>query len=79
MLCDRNAAPDTKTLGGFFRAILSFPPEYPLMPPKMRFETPIFHPNIYPNGDVCISILHPPVSPFELPLAAVDIDMCTGR
>jgi len=26
----------------------------------MRFETPIFHPNIYPNGDVCISILHPP-------------------
>ncbi|KAF2196802.1 ubiquitin-conjugating enzyme E2 15 [Delitschia confertaspora ATCC 74209] len=46
--------------GGFFRARLSFPSEYPLMPPKMRFETPIFHPNIYPNGDVCISILHPP-------------------
>ncbi|KAK3210016.1 hypothetical protein GRF29_44g1344902 [Pseudopithomyces chartarum] len=36
------------------------PPEYPLLPPKMRFETPLFHPNIYPNGDVCISILHPP-------------------
>jgi len=30
------------------------------MPPKMKFETPIFHPNVYPNGDVCISILHPP-------------------
>ena len=26
----------------------------------MTFTTPIFHPNIYPNGDVCISILHPP-------------------
>lgn len=31
--------------GGFFRARMSFPPEYPLLPPKMKFETPIFHPN----------------------------------
>ncbi|KAJ5884669.1 Ubiquitin-conjugating enzyme E2 15 [Penicillium taxi] len=46
--------------GGFFRARLSFPMEYPHMPPKMKFESSIFHPNIYPNGDVCISILHPP-------------------
>ena len=36
--------------GGFFRARLSFPTDYPLMPPKMRFETDIFHPNsIYPT------------------------------
>ncbi|KAK2749388.1 Ubiquitin-conjugating enzyme E2 15 [Myotisia sp. PD_48] len=46
--------------GGFFRATLCFPPEYPHLPPKMKFETPIFHPNIYSNGEVCISILHPP-------------------
>ncbi|KAL3464576.1 hypothetical protein BJX64DRAFT_275777 [Aspergillus heterothallicus] len=46
--------------GGFFRARLSFPSEYPHMPPKMKFESPLFHPNIYPNGEVCISILHPP-------------------
>jgi ubiquitin-conjugating enzyme E2 G1 len=26
----------------------------------MTFLTPIFHPNIYTSGDVCISILHPP-------------------
>ncbi|KAF1836130.1 ubiquitin-conjugating enzyme E2 15 [Decorospora gaudefroyi] len=52
---------DTKFYGGgFFRARLTFPPEYPHLPPKMRFETPIFHPNIYQNGEVCISILHPP-------------------
>ena len=31
-----------------------------MLPPKMKFETPIFHPNIYPSGEVCISILHPP-------------------
>ncbi|KAL0638741.1 Ubiquitin-conjugating enzyme E2 15 [Maublancomyces gigas] len=46
--------------GGFFRARLSFPGDYPHSPPKMRFETPIWHPNIYPDGNVCISILHPP-------------------
>lgn len=26
----------------------------------MTFTPPIFHPNIYPSGVVCISILHPP-------------------
>ncbi|KAG8944926.1 Ubiquitin-conjugating enzyme E2 15 [Tulasnella sp. 424] len=46
--------------GGFFKARLTFPPEYPLLPPKMRFVTPMWHPNIYPDGVVCISILHPP-------------------
>lgn len=47
--------------GGNFRAILTFPPEYPLLPPKLTFQDPKpFHPNVYPNGDLCISILHPP-------------------
>ncbi|KAK3637699.1 Ubiquitin-conjugating enzyme E2 15 [Elasticomyces elasticus] len=47
-------------LGGFFKAKLAFPPTYPHMPPSMTFTTPLFHPNIYPTGSVCISILHPP-------------------
>ena len=34
--------------------------DYPLNPPKMRFISKIFHPNIYPDGRVCISILHAP-------------------
>ena len=47
--------------GGNFRAHLAFPPAYPLMPPKLTFQSPVpFHPNIYPNGELCISILHPP-------------------
>ncbi|KAK9460758.1 ubiquitin-conjugating enzyme/RWD-like protein [Lipomyces oligophaga] len=51
---------DTLYEGGFFKARLSFPTEYPLLPPKMSFETPMWHPNVYPDGNVCISILHPP-------------------
>jgi ubiquitin-conjugating enzyme E2 G1 len=47
--------------GGNFRAHLTFPPNYPLMPPTLKFQKPIpFHPNIYENGTLCISTLHPP-------------------
>ncbi|KAJ2912766.1 hypothetical protein MD484_g7645, partial [Candolleomyces efflorescens] len=52
--------PDTIYEGGFFKARLSFPPEFPLQPPKMKFITPMWHPNIYADGTVCISILHAP-------------------
>jgi len=52
--------PDTLYDGGFLKARLTFPPEYPLLPPKMKFLTPMWHPNVYPDGGVCISILHPP-------------------
>jgi len=45
---------------GVFVARLVFPQDYPLNPPTMRFTSKIFHPNIYPDGKVCISILHPP-------------------
>mmetsp|Transcript_32293 Transcript_32293/g.108792 ORF Transcript_32293/g.108792 Transcript_32293/m.108792 type:complete len:128 (+) Transcript_32293:118-501(+) len=44
--------------GGFFKAKLIFPNMFPNEPPEMRFITKMFHPNIYPDGKVCISILH---------------------
>lgn len=43
-----------------FPAKLVFPPDYPLSPPKMKFTCEIFHPNIFSDGRVCISILHAP-------------------
>lgn len=46
--------------GGTFQAELIFPNNYPNMPPKMKFRSNMWHPNIYPDGKVCISILHPP-------------------
>ncbi|WP_411023349.1 ubiquitin-conjugating enzyme E2, partial [Salmonella sp. s51228] len=45
---------------GVFSALLKFPEDYPMNPPTMRFTSDIFHPNVYPDGKVCISILHPP-------------------
>ncbi|XP_055453291.1 ubiquitin-conjugating enzyme E2 G1 isoform X1 [Psammomys obesus] len=52
--------PDTLYEGGVFKAHLTFPKDYPLRPPKMKFITEIWHPNVDKNGDVCISILHEP-------------------
>ncbi|CAG8665282.1 7371_t:CDS:2, partial [Paraglomus brasilianum] len=52
--------PETLYEGGFFKANMTFPKDYPLMPPSLRFVTEMWHPNVYPSGDVCISILHPP-------------------
>jgi len=51
---------DTLYEGGMLKARLTFPPEYPLLPPTMRFLTPMWHPNIYTDGKLCVSILHPP-------------------
>ncbi|CAD6501208.1 BgTH12-01462 [Blumeria graminis f. sp. triticale] len=47
--------------GGNFCCLLAFPSEYPLLPPTLTFRNPIpFHPNIYADGRLCISILHAP-------------------
>ncbi|UKZ72788.1 hypothetical protein TrVFT333_000424 [Trichoderma virens FT-333] len=46
--------------GGVFPAELKFPKDYPLAPPTMKFLADMWHPNVYPSGLVCISILHPP-------------------
>ncbi|CCH46039.1 Ubiquitin-conjugating enzyme E2 [Wickerhamomyces ciferrii] len=51
---------DTPYENGVFPARLTFPTDYPLSPPKLVFTPAILHPNIYANGEVCISILHPP-------------------
>ncbi|XP_065887500.1 ubiquitin-conjugating enzyme E2 G2-like [Dysidea avara] len=45
---------------GVFVAELKFPHDYPLSPPKMKFVSEMFHPNVYTDGRVCISILHSP-------------------
>ncbi|EGD72467.1 ubiquitin-conjugating enzyme [Salpingoeca rosetta] len=52
--------PDTPYAGGYFKARLDFPDTYPFNPPNMRFTSRIWHPNVFPNGNICISILHSP-------------------
>ena len=44
----------------YYKAQLKFPKDFPNQPPEMVFTSEMWHPNIYPDGKVCISILHPP-------------------
>lgn len=44
--------------GGYFKAQMRFPEDYPFSPPQFRFTPAIFHPNVYRDGRLCISILH---------------------
>eukprot|EP00054_Salpingoeca_dolichothecata_P031738 m.264479 g.264479 ORF g.264479 m.264479 type:complete len:159 (+) comp27853_c0_seq1:59-535(+) len=43
--------------GGLYKLKMIFTDDYPIMPPKCKFDPPIFHPNIYPSGTVCLSLL----------------------
>jgi len=52
--------PDSLYYGGYFVAKMTFPSSYPYSPPDFRFKNPLHHPNVYPDGRLCLSILHPP-------------------
>lgn len=44
--------------GGYFKAQMRFPDDFPFSPPQFRFTPAIYHPNVYRDGRLCISILH---------------------
>mmetsp|Transcript_1771 Transcript_1771/g.3891 ORF Transcript_1771/g.3891 Transcript_1771/m.3891 type:complete len:160 (+) Transcript_1771:144-623(+) len=44
--------------GGVYKVHMEFSEEYPSRPPKCKFVPPLFHPNVYPSGTICLSILN---------------------
>ncbi|RAO69813.1 uncharacterized protein BHQ10_005825 [Talaromyces amestolkiae] len=51
--------PDTPYEDGIFWIDMQIPEKYPFAPPKMRFVTRVYHPNIDSRGAICVDFLEP--------------------
>jgi ubiquitin-protein ligase len=61
------APPATVYSGGIFKMLIRFPEAFPMEPPSLTFLGPMWHPNIYRDGKVCLSVIQipPPNCPPE--------------
>jgi ubiquitin-conjugating enzyme E2 A len=55
---------DTPWEGGIYSMRLTFPEQYPDKPPRVRFTCEMFHPNIYPDGTLCLDLIQDNWSPI---------------
>ena len=57
--------PNTPYEEGDFDIMLKFDIDYPKRPPSVKFLIPIYHPNIYRDGKICIDILQNEWTPAQ--------------
>ncbi|KER31367.1 hypothetical protein T265_02414 [Opisthorchis viverrini] len=67
---------DSAYEGGVFFLKIVFPTDYPFKPPKVSFNTKIYHPNINGNGSICLDILRSQWSP-ALTISKVLLSICS--
>ena len=76
LLAGIEGPPDTPYEGGVFWIDLKFPQNYLFKPPKLRFLTRIYHPNIDSRGYICLDVLEDRWSP-ALTILSVLVSICS--
>jgi|Transcript_3568 ubiquitin-conjugating enzyme E2 A len=56
---------DSPWEGGIFSLRLTFSDAYPATAPRVRFVSEMFHPNIYPDGTLCMDTIQDQWSPVH--------------
>ncbi|ORX42681.1 hypothetical protein DM01DRAFT_1313381 [Hesseltinella vesiculosa] len=67
---------DSPYAGGVFFLDIKFPKDYPFKPPKITFQTRIYHCNINSQGGICLDILKDNWSP-ALTISKVLLSICS--
>ena len=71
---------DTPFEDGTFKLVLQFTEKYPNEPPKVKFQTNMFHPNIYADGQLCLDILARKWSPtFDVLSILISVQSLLGK
>ncbi len=77
--------PNRQTVAPFnvaaFQLEIAFGEKYPFEPPKLRFKTPIYHPNVDDKGSLCFDTINPanwkPATKLSQVCRFVYVDVCT--
>ena len=68
---------DSPYEGGVFSLTINFPRDYPFSPPRITFDTKVFHPNINRNGSICLDILQSEEWSPALTISRVLLSICS--
>ncbi|ULY68577.1 ubiquitin-conjugating enzyme E2 2-like isoform X1 [Chlorella virus XW01] len=65
MIANVRGPEETIYSSGTFKLLIRIPDDYPIKPPSIKFMKPIFHPNIYRDGKICLDVLLQEWSPVQ--------------